>query len=213
MKKFEFDEKNIRKVNINNIHVNSWNPKEPNSKEYENIKKSLEINGYAQPILVREDGDKYEIIDGQHRFLAAKELGYSEIYIYNAGKISDEDAKSMTIWMQTQVPFDEVELAPLVVELNKLDIKLPYTEEQILDFENMAKFDFNEGYEEKEPEVEDNEGFKTLSIKMTEDQFDVVNNAINLVMNDQDVSAGRALELLVGDGLAGYQQIQTEENL
>ena len=69
MKKFEFKKENLLKVDIDKVHPNSWNPKEPNTKEYENVKKSLEINGYAQPILVIEDGDGFEIIDGQHRFL------------------------------------------------------------------------------------------------------------------------------------------------
>ncbi len=215
MKKFEFKKENLLKVDIDKVHPNSWNPKEPNTKEYENVKKSLEINGYAQPILVREDGDGFEIIDGQHRFLAAKELGYSEIYIYNAGQISDEDAKSMTIWMQTQVPFDEVQLAPIVVELNKLDIKLPYTDEEIVTFEKMTQFDFDTAYSEEGPQTDElDDEMKTLNIKMTPEQFETVDGAMKYIMEQEDVSAGRALELLCANGLTGYPFDDTaEENL
>lgn len=207
---FEFDKSKVIKVAIDKVIPNTWNPKTDNPKEFENIKKSLRVNGYAQPIMVREKGDKYEVIDGEHRLRAAKELGYQEIYIYNNGQVSDEDAQAMTLFMQTQVPFDEIELAPLVVELSKANIELPYSEEQIIDFKNMAEFDFGEGYEEKEPEIED-PGMKTLKIQMTPEQFEVVNSAINLVMQEQNVSAGRALELLIGDAMAGYQQIQESE--
>ena len=205
MKKFEFKEENLLKVDIDKVHPNSWNPKEPNTKEYENIKKSLEINGYAQPILVREDGDSFEIIDGQHRFLAAKELGYSEIYIYNAGQISDEDAKSMTIWMQTQVPFDEVELAPIVVELNKLDITLPYTDEEIVTFEKMTQFDFDTAYSEEGPQTDElDDEMKTLNIKMTPEQFEVVQNAIKTVMEGENVNEGESLRRIVLEGMKNY---------
>lgn len=205
MKKFEFKKENLLKVDINKVHPNSWNPKEPNTKEYENVKKSLEINGYAQPILVREDGDGFEIIDGQHRFLAAKELGYSEIYIYNAGQISDEDAKSMTIWMQTQVPFDEVQLAPIVVELNKLDITLPYTDEEIVTFEKMTQFDFDTAYNEEGPQNDElDDEMKTLNIKMTPEQFETIQNAIKTVMEGENVNEGESLRRIVLEGMKNY---------
>lgn len=205
MKKFEFKKENLLKVDIDKVHPNSWNPKEPNTKEYENVKKSLEINGYAQPILVREDGDGFEIIDGQHRFLAAKELGYSEIYIYNAGQISDQDAKSMTIWMQTQVPFDEVQLAPIVVELNKLDITLPYTDEEIVTFEKMTQFDFDTAYSEEGPQTDElDDEMKTLNIKMTPEQFETVQNAIKTVMEEENVNEGESLRRIVLEGMKSY---------
>lgn len=152
-KKFEFSPDKIEKVLISDVFPNNWNPKEATPREMENIKKSLEINGYAQPILAREKDNGYEIIDGFHRYSVLKDLGYKELYIYNAGKISDEDAKAMTIWMQTQVEFDEKLLAPLAIELNKLDIELPYTNQEMVKFENMA-FDMNTGEVKEDALVE-----------------------------------------------------------
>lgn len=206
-KTFEFSPENIKKVAIDKISKNSWNPKLDNPPEMENIKKSLKLNGYAQPILVRQTNDGYEVIDGAHRYMAAKELGYKELYVYDAGKVSDEEAKSLTIWMQTQVPFYELDLAPLAVELSDAGMELPFTEAEILDFKNMSEFDFDKQYEDDEP-VDDNgePKMKTLSIKVTADQLTVIKEAIKLVSENENVSEGRALELLVADGLAGYQQ-------
>lgn len=206
MNNFEFNKDNIKKVNIGSIHINSWNPKHPNAKEYDNVKRSIEVNGFAQPILVRRDGEQYEIIDGQHRYLAAKELGYNEIYIYDAGEISDEEAKSMTLWMQVQVPFDEIILAPIVVELSENDIELPFTEKEIADFKDINTFSFDDSNDESSDMNSPEEGFKTLKIRLTESQFEVVHNSINLVSKNENVSEGRALELLVADGLSGYEQ-------
>lgn len=147
-KTFEFDIKKVSKVPVEEIGLNDWNPKKEDKKNFEKVKKSLETNGFASPLLVREKDGKYEIIDGQHRFLAAKELGYKEVYVYNAGDVSDEEAKAMTLWMQTQIPFAEDLLAPLVLELNSLDIELPYTDIEIESFREKIEVDTADEVEE-----------------------------------------------------------------
>ncbi len=199
----DFNPENIKRVSIDLVHPNGYNPKAENTKEYYDVLESLKQNGLMSFIFVREvDGeDGYEIVDGEHRYLAAKELGYEEIYIYNLGKISIEEAKALTLWFEVQVPFDNVELAPIVVELSKLDIKLPYSEEQIDKFAELQKFDFDE-LGDDEP-VEEEEGFSNLALRLTQEQFMFIDGRIKEVMKDEGVSEGRALELIVADGVAG----------
>ena len=204
---FEFSPNKLKRVSVTEVRENDWNPKAPDDPEYEKVKESIRINGLTQPIFVRENDNgetKYEVLDGAHRFRACSELGFSEIYIYDEGEVSDALAKSFTIFHQVQVPFSEIELAPLVVELNALDFKLPYTDQQVEDFKNLVAFDFNTPYEEKEPEPSLDGEMKTLKIIMTPEQFEVVDNAMTEVMNGENVSAGRALELLCSSGIAGY---------
>ena len=195
-KTFEFKPENVKKVKIDKITPNTWNPKPADPPEMEYIKKSLQQNGYATPILVRRKDGGYEIIDGQHRFLAAKELGYKELYIYDAGEVSDEDAKAMTIWMQTQVKFDESELAPLVMELNDLSIELPYNDLEIEGFRNLATFDFEEAWKDQTPIDEPKKDEEILTIKMTLEQFEIVNNSIEKVKSEYGVKEGEALKLI-----------------
>ena len=53
-------------------------------KEFERIKKSLQEHGQMDPIIVREiEDNKYEIINGYHRWNAMKDLGYYECEIKN----------------------------------------------------------------------------------------------------------------------------------
>ena len=120
MENKDFDPSKIIKVPIDKVEPNDYNPKEKNTKEYKNVVESIRRNGLKQPIFVREvDGnEKYVVVDGEQRLTAANELGYTEIYVYNLGKISEEEAKALTIWFEVQVPFSEVELAPIVVELH-----------------------------------------------------------------------------------------------
>lgn len=62
----------------------------------ENLKKAFEENGNlteVQPILVN---DRFEIIDGQHRFNVCKELGV-EIYFTQVPGLTVHDARSLNI--------------------------------------------------------------------------------------------------------------------
>lgn len=203
-KKFEFNTKNLSIVNVDLINKNNYNPKELDTKEYKQIVRSIDINGFAQPIIVRDNPDKtsaykYIIIDGQNRYLAAKELGYSEIPIYNAGDISDKDAKAFTLWAQTQVPFNEIDLSHLVVELDELDIALPYTESEIEDFKHMSEFNFD-NFDDDEGEFDDMD-VKTFKVVLGEEAYQIVTKAVKKVQDDNDCSEARAIELICADFL------------
>lgn len=200
MGKFDFDKSKIKLAKIEEVRPNTWNPKLGGTKEYEDVKKSLMKNGYVQPILVRQN-DGYEIIDGQHRYLAAKELGYTEIYVYDCGEVSDEDAKAMTLWMQVQVPFDEVLLAPIALELDSLGMSLPIPDDKLEEFKKQADFDFDS--EDEEPELDDEMGMKTLKVKVTNEQFELIKGKIKDVCELAQVSEGRALELITGNYKGG----------
>ena len=201
----DFDPTKIKKIDINKVIPNDYNPKEHNTKEYREVVRSIKINGLKQPIFVREseDSDKFIIVDGEQRYTAAKEVVYKEIYIYNLGHISEDEAKALTVWFEVQVPFNSVELAPIVIHLNKANIEVPYSDEEIIKFEEMLQFDFN-NYNTEEPNFQEDDDLKTLNIKMTAEQFQVVDDAIQFLVKNENISEGRALELLCANGINGY---------
>jgi ParB family chromosome partitioning protein len=47
-------------------------------KEFEELKQAIRLNG-IEPIIVRPKNDWYEVIDGEHRFKAMSELGFTRI--------------------------------------------------------------------------------------------------------------------------------------
>lgn len=153
MKKYSKEEieQGILWVNVEEIRVNDWNPKLKRSEEYLKVKESVELNGQVQPIIVRETGKeevKYEILDGEQRFTALRELGEEKIWILNLGKVADEEAKASTIWLEQAVPFDDVMLGELLVELQH-KVELPYSDEEI---ELIAGVQLNNDEEEDEEE-------------------------------------------------------------
>lgn len=140
-------------VPIDQVQPNTWNPKdnpEMNPVEYGNVLKSISVYGLRQAIVVREIGpDKYEIIDGVHRWLACKELGYKNVIINNQGQVSDQEAKKLTINFQdVRVPFNQLELAGLIKELSQLEQNLqdslPYTQDEIQEYISLLDFDWSQ---------------------------------------------------------------------
>jgi len=206
--KYEFSPDKLSTVDIDSIEKNSYNPKKLDTKEYQNIVKSIKVHGFTTPIIVRNNPDKkadtkYLIIDGQNRWLAAKELGYKKIPIYNEGDVDEENAKSLTIFHQVQIPFSEIDLSYLVVELADMNMELPYTETEIANFKAMAEYDFD--FKREEPDnLPDDDGMVPWTIRMTPAQFQVIKQTVDDLAEEMNISEGRSLELICADFNAGH---------
>lgn len=196
----------IKVVPIDKVVPNTWNPKEKNHKKLADIMRSIEMYGFKQPVQVRQHPNlkgSYEIIDGEQRWTALQNLGASQVAIYDNGVVSDEDAQNETLWWQVQVPFDEIPLAKLVASLDELNLELPYTEDELKTFKEMAGFDFA-NYEKERPEDEEDDGFKTVLVKVTEPQYNIIMQALDkaIQLDPDNISQARALELISADYLA-----------
>jgi ParB family chromosome partitioning protein len=71
------------RVETADIHSIDLNPQQPR-KEFEEsalaeLKESIKGNGILQPILVRKRNDRYELIAGERRLRAARELGWQKV--------------------------------------------------------------------------------------------------------------------------------------
>ena len=75
------DNKNINKVPINEIVRNQYQTRKIFNKEnLQELTNSIKESGIIQPIIVRvKNNDKYEIIAGERRWLAAQNAGLNEV--------------------------------------------------------------------------------------------------------------------------------------
>ncbi len=62
---------------IDAIRPNGYNPNRQSQREFELLMMSMQEDGFTQPIIVQQD--THEIVDGEHRWRAAHELGYEEV--------------------------------------------------------------------------------------------------------------------------------------
>jgi len=85
---------NLEELSIDEVFPNRWNPNQQSEFIFDKLVKSLDDEGEVLPILVREKDDgTYEIIDGEHRWKAAKRLGADKILVNNLGKMPDHKAQ------------------------------------------------------------------------------------------------------------------------
>lgn len=66
-------------MDLNQLHPNKWNPNELPQEDFEALKEDIKQRGLQYPIIVRRDKDKLQIVDGEHRWRACKELGWQTI--------------------------------------------------------------------------------------------------------------------------------------
>jgi len=85
MKAFESPVYNVRKVPIDKIKANSWNPNHVAPPEMKLLYKSILEDGYTMPIVCYyiKENDTYEIVDGYHRYLTM--LNHKDIYDREGG--------------------------------------------------------------------------------------------------------------------------------
>lgn len=174
-----FDETKLKVIPIDQVQPNNWNPKdrELDTESYEEVKKSLELHGFRQPCIVREINENhYEIIDGEQRYTAAKELQFSELVVYNEGKMTETQAKELTVAYQTQVPFVKSELAELVAEMIKTGGRVPYAQAKTDDLLNLMQFDWGDfGGSDIEFDTTDDK-YSKKDISVTPKQLEYIEN-------------------------------------
>lgn len=67
-------------IDVSLIDRNPFQPRlDFDEAELENLKASLSEHGLIQPIVLRQNGERYEIIAGERRFRAAKDAGWKKI--------------------------------------------------------------------------------------------------------------------------------------
>ena len=118
------------------LHPNPWNTNHVGPENEIKLEESIKRHGFTKPIVVRtlEDGT-LEILGGEHRWRAAKKLGYENVPVVNLGKIDDKQAKEIGLIDNGRYGEDDpLQLAALLKDLGNLeDIQavLPYSENDL----------------------------------------------------------------------------------
>jgi ParB-like chromosome segregation protein Spo0J len=89
----------VRWVPTDKVHANDYNPNSVAKPEMELLELSILEDGFTQPIVVWQDGDEYEVIDGFHRHLVGKKIGLSNlpVVIVNENRTDKADRIASTI--------------------------------------------------------------------------------------------------------------------
>lgn len=117
--RFKFGEiMKIEEIPLNKIEPPVFILRKEEEAEIEELMKSLSQVGQLQPIIVRRVGDKYRIVCGYRRYLAAKRLGWDKIPARILDNISEVDEKILILTENIQrKDVNAFELARVVIDL------------------------------------------------------------------------------------------------
>lgn len=158
------------KVPITDIYPNQWNPNKQSDIIFGKLKESIKTYGFLVVPLVREaDEGTYEIIDGEHKWRAAAEQGYTELEVDNLGKVDNNTAKTLTLVLNNVRGEDDVlKRAEILKQLNEGQLSLmPFDKKQIASELELLNFDFSQ-YENAEINEEEGTHIKIPISKMDE---------------------------------------------
>ncbi len=116
----------ISKVNIDDIETNPYQPRtEFDQVALNELSESIKVQGLIQPITVRKQGNKYQLISGERRLRASKLAGLTEIpaYIRSADdqqmlemalieNIQRENLNAIEVALSFQMMIEECKLKP-----------------------------------------------------------------------------------------------------
>lgn len=140
----------FKKVNVNNLIYASYNPRKklnPDDKEYQKIKNSIEEFGYVEPIIINKDNT---IIGGHQRLTVLKDLGYEEVDVIQID-IDKTKEKALNIALNKITgEWDMSLLGDLLLDLDSLNYDLEITGFDLDEIESIIA-----PLETEEKEVED----------------------------------------------------------
>jgi ParB/RepB/Spo0J family partition protein len=108
----------IEYVPVASIRPNSYNPNKQTEHEFALLCRSIEEDGFTQPVIVAVDGET--IVDGEHRWRAAQHLGHAEVPIVRV-PMEAAQAKIATLRHNRARGNEDIEMATDVLrDLEKL---------------------------------------------------------------------------------------------
>ena len=122
--------KKFQEIDVGMITPNPFQPREDyNAQNMEDLKNSIAEKGVIQPVTVREKNDRYELIAGERRLRAVKELGYEKIPAFIIEVDTDDEMLEMALIENIQ----REDLNPIDVArgYQRLIQELSLTQEQV----------------------------------------------------------------------------------
>jgi len=199
----------IKKIELSKLAENNWNPNVMKENKLAALVRHVKEKGMVQPILVRPKGKRYEIIDGAHRFRAAKQANLEQIDCVIV-EMDDNQAKKATIAMNNIKGYmQDMQLAALIEQLNKdnsleeLSKALAFEEKELKNYLKLleAPQDFSAMVEQPEDQS------ITLTFVVSVKKEKVILDALNKTGLD---SKGQALAVISKSYLEGKNVSQME---
>lgn len=169
-------------VPISSIYPNTYNPNRQSEREFELLKKSIEEDGFTVPIVVQQKTN--QIVDGEHRWRALAQLGFTEIPVVYVD-MTQAQAYVSTLRHNRARGSEDIELSMKILS----DLREMGSLEQAIDSLHLDENTLNILLEDRpSPELMANESFSSAWIP-TEAR---PNEEATRILKDREVHTSKA---------------------
>lgn len=173
-------------VPIDSIAPNPWNPNKESKVVYESIKETIKQKGFIGTITTRQYLGCNQIINGEHRWRACKELGWKEVPVEDMGEISDTEAYFFTLKLNEGGKNEVEKLAKMYEQMEDGQLSLlGSTADEIKNTKDLFKFDFAQ-YQTNDPGIPENVFAHVLSFKFNDEEWRLVQESLKFVKKDNE---------------------------
>lgn len=209
-------------VKIDTLVGNAWNPNKQSDFKYAQTRKVIREFGFLDPCTVRSGREKgklfkkKEIIDGEHRWLAAKDEGLTEVLILDVGRMSDAKAKVLTDIMNNlrgeNDPLKWAEMVQSVQEEDSSQLQyLPYQEDELNAMLESTTVDwgaFEGGMNSEGPRDADGDLYKKFSVSVSKATMARAQDVLRKVKAAKGIDSDAAAFEAILDGFEAYVAAQ-----
>lgn len=201
-------------VRLAQCDPNPWNPNKMDAFTYGKLLDSMLMYGAVDPLTVRPLNGRWQIIDGEHRFLVAKDLGMDEYPAYSTGEIDDTRAMKLTITLnELKGQYDPRLMSDVLDTLLKaedpltLSKSLPFTDVALQGMVGLSDLDLTAdlraAVDKGEALKEERAKWVERVFRLTTDANAVIQQALDKAKAGEPMNDAQALELVCADFLAG----------
>jgi hypothetical protein len=157
-------------VDVDKLVAADWNYKEEDEFLDTQLRNGIKKRGVVQNLLVRRlDGERLEVVNGNHRLPIIRQLGHKKVVVYNLGDVSIAEAKRAAI-ETNEIAYEsnQLKLAALLrdiseeVPLTQLLETMPYDSEHMDALLKTPSFDMAEYTKSEQPMAISNESVALL---------------------------------------------------
>mgnify|MGYP003133084950 CR=1 FL=1 len=200
----------VVEMDIKDLIKADWNYKSEGTKEQiDKLKKSIKEDKSVGVLAVREIDDKFEVIDGNHRLEAIRQLKWKKVPCENFGEITK--GKAITIarrrnhkWFDDDLNAYAKIFTEDVLEEYTLDELIEFMPDTMEDMENLVninQFDWEEAEDVSEYEEDD---LKTIKVVVPDTTYEMWLQWKKKVKDIGDYETdGKAFEYAIAEALNG----------
>jgi len=194
---------NLQQIDPSDLNPNQFNTNVVAPAEMEKLTASLERYGWVRPVLARRTDDGLEILGGQHRVEAARELGHDTVPVIILEDISDTRAREIGLIDNARYGQDDaIGLAELLEEVGGAQMMsefLPIGEDDLAslttdidddEIENLLSDDEPVDTSERQKPVKTHQ---IMRFKVPISDADKVQDFFERIMDFQDFTDGDSL--------------------